>query len=106
MRPHPCPGLTFFSISPRLSRSSDPAQALGVSAQGRNPSEERGWRQDCDSLRDYSLPLPIRWPIWGEKKSTQEVQFNSLQFDTHLLSICCVPGTVPGAGAARKALTE
>lgn len=108
--PCPCPTLTDLQPFPGLSRSSDPTQVLGVSILGRNRSGESEWRQDCDSLRDslrdHSLPLPIRWPVWGENSSIHEVQFNSLQFDIHLLSISCVPGTVPGARDAHKAITQ
>nr|KAF6324755.1 hypothetical protein mMyoMyo1_008232 [Myotis myotis] len=49
-----------------------------------------GWGQDSDSLRDRSLPLPVRWPIRGV--SIWEAQCNSLPFNICLLSICRVPG--------------
>lgn len=44
------------------------------------------------------LPLPIRWPIWGEGNIiVRRIRLNSFQFNNHLLSTFSVSGTVLGA---------
>lgn len=64
-----------------------PCPGSGCQSPGLELVWGKGWRQDCDSLRDHSLPLPIRWPVWGESNNIWEIQFNSVQlpFIEHLL---------------------
>lgn len=83
-----------------------PCPGSGSQSSGRKESGGRRRRQDCDSLRDHSLPLPIRWSIQRVNSSIWEIQFNSLQFNIHLVSTSGVPGMVSGTGDVHKAITE
>lgn len=51
--PRPLSCLVEISSTSKLSQEVSHGPAQGVRCPGK-----RGWRQDCDSLRDQSLPLP------------------------------------------------
>lgn len=92
------------SAPPSLARSAGPARAQGVRAQGWNLSGERGGDRTV-TVSGTILCLCPSDGQFGERAITYG-RFSLIQFNFHLLSISCVPGTVLGAGDTHKAITQ